>query len=558
MLKGAELMAEAVGSTLGPGGRIVAIEQPGMPPHFTKDGWTVTTGIWLGDAMENMGAHVLREAAHRTLQDAGDGTTSATLIAQWLMKKLDEAINSTERGMFGINKERINVNTIDKLLSIYSEALEKRVLELRTEVGQNDKELEMVINISTNSDTTIAPIVHEACSYVGLNGAVSIMDARNEHTYIEKFEGFTFKDKGLRHSIQITNHKRRAFEFIGNNTESVRILIVDEGLTRIKPIAGLLEKTFHRDNPESDKPLVIVAHDFDGDALTTILSNFTNAGVPVFAVKAPEFGDNRTNLLNDLAVYTGGTVVGGNSSVMLQSAGSKHIGRCRSIFAKMDMCSFIEGNGDEDKIDARINDLKDQIKESKGEQYADAIKRRLTAITGRSATIYVGGITDAQQKEIRDRVDDAVKAGTAALESGYVTGGGATYLQLAEELVSGELSVRVPHTIKDIEAHNLMVKSCLVEALKRPFEVMVSNAGQDSGLIRSSLKSYRERFLGTSNTTPMNFTVMDVNTCEIGDARELGIIDPSKVISSAIKNAIACASTFVKVEFVMPLTEEGK
>ena len=511
LVTGIDKLANAVTSTLGPNGRNVVIANQGGYPQSTKDGVTVAKSISLEDPIEELGVQMVKQAAIKTADGVGDGTTTSTLLAQNMVK---EGLTSLNNG--------VNAVTIKREIDA---AVKDVVTELRKGISQDissEDQLEQVATISANNDPEVGKLIATAMQKVGREGVVYIEESKSGDTYLETVEGMQF-DRGYKSHFFVTD----------NNTMSCTldnplILIADKKFTSIKELLPLLEAV-----SSQGRPLFIIAEDIDGEALATLIVNKMRGTLKVAAVKAPDFGDRRKLILEDIALLTGGEVFSTDKGMKLDRFDSKWFGETRVITVTKDQTTIIDGKGQPERIETRIEELQQQIEKANSPFEKEKLQERLAKFIGGVAIIHVGGNTETEVKEKKDRVDDALQATKAAIEEGIVPGGGAALIYAREAIVNR-------HTT----GGNIVYKACA-----SPFMKILSNAGytdQESfGLIN--------KLTGKDNWKGYNIT-----SDKMVNMKEAGIIDPTKVTRCAIQNAASVASTILLTEAVVVDKPEDK
>jgi chaperonin GroEL len=511
LVTGIDKLANAVTSTLGPNGRNVVIANQNGYPQSTKDGVTVAKSISLEDPIEELGVQMVKQAAIKTADGAGDGTTTSTLLAQNMVK---EGLTSLNNG--------VNAVTIKREIDA---AVKDVVTELRKSISQDissEDQLEQVATISANNDPEVGKLIATAMQKVGREGVVYIEESKSGDTYLETVEGMQF-DRGYKSHFFVTD----------NNTMSCTldnplILIADKKFTSIKELLPLLEAV-----SSQGRPLFIIAEDIDGEALATLIVNKMRGTLKVAAVKAPDFGDRRKLILEDIALLTGGEVFSTDKGMKLDRFDSKWFGEARVVTVTKDQTTIIDGKGQPERIETRIEELQQQIEKAISPFEKEKLQERLAKFIGGVAIIHVGGNTETEVKEKKDRVDDALQATKAAIEEGIVPGGGAALIYAREAIVNR-------HTT----GGNIVYKACA-----SPFMKILSNAGytdQESfGLIN--------KLTGKDNWKGYNIT-----SDKMVNMKEAGIIDPTKVTRTAIENAASVAGTILLTECTVVDKPEDK
>ncbi len=504
MLRGIEVLAHAVRITLGPKGRNALIERPFGAPRVTKDGVTVAKEIELEDKFENMGAQLVREVASKTSDIAGDGTTTATILAHAIIKEGDKLAAA-------------GANPMDLKRGI-DLAVERAVDEIRAKAKKvtSNAEIAQVATISANGDGEIGGIIAEAMAKVGHEGAITVEEAKSMTTELEIVEGMEF-DRGYISPYFVTNAEKMFAEL-----EDCLILIHEKKLSGLQPILPLLESVV-----QSGKPLLIIAEDVEGEALATLVVNKLRGGLKVAAVKAPGFGDRRKAILEDIAILTGGTVISEDLGIKLENVTLAMLGRAQKVKIEKEATTIIGGAGNKADITARIGQIKAQIEETTSDYDREKLQERLAKLTGGVAIIKVGGATETEVKERKDRVEDAVHATRAAVEEGILPGGGLPLLH-ASKALDGLAAGN-----EDQKAGIQIVK----RALQWPARQIAINAGEDGGVIAGKILDKNEYGWG-----------FDAQTGEWGDLAGKGIIDPAKVVRSALQNAASVAGLLLTTE----------
>jgi chaperonin GroEL len=504
MLKGVDILADAVKVTLGPKGRNVVLEKSFGAPRITKDGVTVAKEIELEDKFENMGAQMLREVASKTSDIAGDGTTTATVLAQAIVK---EGAKSVAAGANPMDLKRgidLAVNAVVSELKAKS-----RKLTSNDEVAQ-------VGTISANGDQEIGRMIAEAMKKVGNEGVITVEEANSLESELEVVEGMQF-DRGYVSPYFITNAEKMLVEL-----EDPYILIHEKKLAGLQPMLPLLETVVR-----SGKPLLIIAEEVEGEALATLVVNKLRGGLKVAAVKAPGFGDRRKAMLEDIAVLTGGEVISEDLGIKLENVTPAMLGRAKRVSIDKDNTTIVDGAGKKNDIEARIKQIKQQIEETTSDYDKEKLQERLAKLAGGVAVIKVGGATEAEVKERKDRVDDAMHATRAAVEEGILPGGGVALLRAAKALEQ-------LNAVNDDQRTGIRI---VRRALEAPARQIASNAGEDGSIIVGKIvdnKSYAWGYDAESGT--------------YGDLVGSGIIDPTKVVRTALQDAASVAGLLITTE----------
>ena len=511
LTEGVDKMADAVVATLGPNGRNVVISKPGDYPQSTKDGVTVAKSISLEDPVEELGVQMLKQAAIKTADKAGDGTTTATLLAR-------EMIN------MGLKKLNDGANAVDIKRGI-DKGVESIVENLRTnseEIASQDQ-LEQIATISANNDKTVGKLISTAMEKVGRDGVVHIEESKTGETYLETVEGMQF-DRGYKSPYFVTN----------NNTmtavlNDAYILIADHKFTAVKDLLPILEQV-----SQTNKSLLIIADDIDSEALATLIVNKMRGTLKCCAVKAPEFGDRKKLVLEDIATLTGGQVFTKEKGMKLEKFSWEWFGEARAITVSKEKTTIVDGKGSEEKISQRVEELAKQIENSETPFEMESLQDRMAKFVGGVAIVHVGGNTELEMKEKKDRVDDALHATKAALEEGIVPGGGMALLYSQEDVM-----VNLENGNPDYNFGLKVVQS----ACKKPFEQILTNAGKTE--TEAQILSYE--FEGNENS----WEGYNIKHDEKVNMKEAGIIDPLKVTRSALQNAASIAGTILLTEAVV-------
>jgi chaperonin GroEL len=503
MLRGVDILANAVKVTLGPKGRNVVIDKSYGAPRTTKDGVTVAKEIELEDKFENMGAQMVREVASKTNDLAGDGTTTATVLAQAIVR---EGVKNVAAGMNPMDLKR----GIDMAVAAVIEDLKSRSKKIKTteEVGQ-------VGAIAANGEKAIGDMIAEAMKKVGNEGVITVEEAKTAESELEVVEGMQF-DRGYLSPYFITNADKMVAEL-----EDVYVLLHEKKLSNLQALLPILEAVV-----QSAKPLLIIAEDIEGEALATLVVNKLRGGLKVAAVKAPGFGDRRKAMLEDLAVLTGGQVISEDLGIKLDNVTLDMLGRAKRVRIEKDTTTVVDGHGDKASIQARIGQIKAQIEETTSDYDKEKLQERLAKLAGGVAVIKVGGSTEIEVKERKDRVDDALNATRAAVEEGIVPGGGVALLR-AKKALEGLKSAN-----SDVQAGINIVS----RAIESPIRQIVENAGVEGSIVVGKL-------LEKDGNWGFN-----AQTEEYVDMVKAGIIDPTKVVRIALQDAASVASLLITTE----------
>jgi chaperonin GroEL len=515
---GVDKLANAVTSTLGPSGRNVIIEQDNGLPVSTKDGVTVAKSIILKDKVENLGAQIVKQAAIKTGEQAGDGTTTSTLLAQSI---LSEGLDRIKLGSNSVEIKR----GIDKAVKEVVEFLEGESKEITDE-----EQLKQVATISANNDTEVGELIATAMDKVGRDGVITIEESKTGETYLETVEGVQF-NRGYKSPYFVTD----------NNTmtavlQDPLILITDKRLNQIKELLPVLEGV-----SQQTKSLLIIAEDIDGEALSTLVVNKMRGILNCAVVKAPEFGDRRKAMLEDIATLTGGKVISTEKGMRLDKFQPDWLGKAGKITITKDTTTIIDAKGDEEAINIRVEEIKTQIDETTSPYEKEKLQERLSTFIGGVAIVHVGGHTEVEMKEKKDRVDDALHATKAALEEGIVPGGGIALLNASKMLVS---------KLEDLEGDEAVGYDIIVSAIERPFYKILENAGYDHDRIGDIEEAIIEKNDFWQGYNPRTVTLVDMFNS--------GIIDPAKVTRLALENAASVAGTLLITEAVVSNGKEKK
>ncbi len=503
MLRGVDILANAVKVTLGPKGRNVIIEKSFGAPRTTKDGVTVAKEIELEDKFENMGAQMVREVASKTNDVAGDGTTTATVLAQAIVR---EGLKSVAAGMNPMDLKR----GIDKAVLQVVEAIGKKAKKVK-----DSAEIAQVGTISANGEREIGEMIAKAMQKVGNEGVITVEEAKSLETELDVVEGMQF-DRGYLSPYFITNADKMIAEL-----EDPYILIHEKKLSGLQPLLPVLEAVV-----QTGKPLLIIAEDIEGEALATLVVNKLRGGLKVAAVKAPGFGDRRKAMLEDIAVLTGGQTISEDLGIKLESVEIGMLGRAKRVTITKDDTTIVDGSGKKKDIEARVAQIKAQIDETTSDYDREKLQERLAKLAGGVAVIKVGGATEIEVKERKDRVDDALNATRAAVEEGVVPGGGVMLLKATQ-------AITVEGDNDDQEAGIQIVR----RALQSPIRQIVENAGVEGSIVVGKVLESKGANFG-----------YDAQTGEYGDMLEKGIIDPAKVVRTALQDAASIAGLMITTE----------
>jgi chaperonin GroEL len=518
LAQGVNQLADAVTATLGPSGRNVIIEQDMGNPTSTKDGVTVAKSIELKDKVENLGAQIVKQASIKTADQAGDGTTTSTLLAQ---STLNEGLTRIKAGSNVVDIKR----GIDKAVKDVTTFLRDQSKEVTDE-----EQLKQIATISANNDTEVGELIYTAMDKVGRDGVVTIEESKTGETYLETVEGMQF-NRGYKSPYFVTDN---------NSMQAVLqdplILITDKRLTTIKELLPILEGV-----SQQSKSLVVIADDIDGEALSTMVVNKMRGILPVVAIKAPEFGDRKKAMLEDIAILTGGTVVSTEKGMRLDKFDVSWLGKANKVTVGRDSTTIIDAKGEEESIASRIEDIKNQIDNSTSAYEKERLQERLAAFVGGVAIVHVGGHTEVEMKEKKDRVDDALHATRAALEEGILPGGGIALLNASKMLVA---------QIGDLEGDQQTGYDIIISALEGPFYKILENAGHTNdeiGDIEEKIIQENDFWFGYNPREDDFYNMF-----------KEGIIDPTKVTRLALENAASVAGTLLITEAVVTKGKEKK
>jgi chaperonin GroEL len=504
MLRGVDVLANAVKVTLGPKGRNVVIEKSFGAPRITKDGVTVAKEIELSDKFENMGAQMVREVASKQNDAAGDGTTTATVLAQAIVR---EGAKAVAAGMNPMDLKR----GIDVAVETVTKELERN----SRKVTKSD-EIAQVGTISANGDASIGKMIGEAMDKVGNEGVITVEEAKSLETELDVVEGMQF-DRGYLSPYFVTNTEKMVAEL-----EDPYVLIHEKKLTGLQAMLPVLEAVV-----QSGKPLLIIAEDVEGEALATLVVNKLRGGLKIAAVKAPGFGDRRKAMLEDIAILTGGTAISEDLGIKLENVTLQMLGRAKKVRIEKEATTIVDGAGSRKDIDARIAQIKAQIEETTSDYDREKLQERLAKLAGGVAVIRVGGATEVEVKEKKDRVDDALNATRAAVQEGILPGGGVALLRAAKALENLKGANDDQRTGIDI----------VRKALESPIRQIAENAGVEGSIVVGKLTDKGDYAFG-----------FDAQSEDYGDMFKLGIIDPTKVVRTAIQDAASVAGLLITTE----------
>lgn len=504
---GVDKLANAVKVTLGPKGRNVVIDKKFGAPAITKDGVSVAKEIELEDPVENMGAQMTKEVASKTADQAGDGTTTATVLAQAIVGPGLKALAS------GANPMDLK-RGIDKAVKSIVENLKKQ----SENVGKDNKKIEAVATISANNDSEIGKMIADAMEKVTTEGVITVEEAKGTDTYVDVVEGMQF-DRGYLSPYFVTNPESMEAEL-----EGALLLIYDKKISNMRELLPILEKT-----AQSGRPLLIIAEEVEGEALATLVVNKLRGTIKVAAVKAPGFGDRRKEMLKDIAILTGGIAISEEQGYKLENADFSYLGQAEKVVIDKDNTTIVNGKGDKDAIKARINEIKAQIEKTTSDYDREKLQERLAKLSGGVAVLYVGAPTEVEMKEKKDRVDDALHATRAAVEEGIVPGGGVAYIraQASLEKLKGE---------NDDENTGIQI---VRRAIEEPLRTIVANAGLEGSIVVQKVREGKDDF------------GYNARTAEYENLKKAGVIDPTKVTRVALENAASIASMLLTTEAVI-------
>ena len=505
--RGVDALANAVKVTLGPRGRNVVIEKKFGGPSITKDGVTVAKEIELEDAIENMGAQMVKEVASKTADLAGDGTTTATVLAQAI---ITAGLKNVAAGANPMDLRR----GMDKAVKIIIKDIEKQ----SEKVGNSYQMIEQVASISANNDNEIGSLIAKAMEKVKTEGVITVEEAKGTETTVEVVEGMQF-DRGYLSPYFITDADKMETEL-----ENPYILIYDKKISTMKDLLPILEQT-----AKAGRPLMIIAEDVDGEALSTLVVNKIRGALKVSAVKAPGFGDRRKAMLEDIAILTNGTVISEERGFALETANLELLGSCEKIVTDKDNTTIINGEGNSDSIKARVNQIKAQIDSTTSDYDREKLQERLAKLSGGVAVLYVGAASEIEMKEKKDRVDDALAATRAAVEEGIVAGGGVAIVRAAKKLekLTGD---------NDDEQTGINI---IERAIEEPLRQIVANAGMEGSVIVNKVREGKNDF------------GFNAKTEEFENMMKAGIIDPAKVVRVALQHAASVAGMLLTTECVI-------
>ncbi len=514
MQKGVDILTDAVKVTLGPKGRNVILDKAFGAPRITKDGVTVAKEIELEDKFENMGAQMVREVASKTNDEAGDGTTTATVLAQSIVR---EGCKAVAAGMNPMDLKR----GVDAAVDAVVQELRKRSKKV-----SSDEEIAQVGTISANGQTDIGDMISDAMQKVGKEGVITVEEAKSLATELEVVEGMQF-DRGYVSPYFVTNAEKMFAEL-----EDPYILLHEKKLSSLQAMLPLLEKIV-----QSTRPLLIIAEDVEGEALATLVVNKLRGGLKVASVKAPGFGDRRKAMLEDIAILTGGQVVSEDLGIKLENVTLDMLGQAKKISITKEETTIVEGAGKKSEIQGRCNQIRQQIDETSSDYDREKLQERLAKLAGGVAVIRVGGATEVEVKEMRDRVEDAMNATRAAVEEGIVTGGGVALLR----------ATRVLDKVETANDDQRVGVEIVRKALQAPVRQIAENAGVEGSIVVGKLLEKKEQAFG-----------YNAQTDKYEDLVKAGVIDPMKVVRTALQDAASVAGLLITTEAMVAEKPEDK
>ncbi len=512
--KGVDALADAVKVTLGPKGRNVIIEKKFGAPHITKDGVTVAKEIELADAYQNTGAQLVKEVASKTGDDAGDGTTTATVLAQAIVA---EGLKNVTAGASPMDIKR----GIDKAVAKVVESIKSQA----ETVGDNYDKIEQVATISANNDPVIGKLIADAMRKVSKDGVITIEEAKGTDTTIGVVEGMQF-DRGYLSAYFVTNTEKMECEM-----EKPYILIYDKKISNLKDFLPILEPAV-----QTGRPLLVIAEDVDSEALTTLVVNRLRSQLKICAVKAPGFGDRRKEMLEDIATLTGGVVISEEKGLKLEQATIEMLGTADKVTVSKDNTTIVNGAGNKDSIKERCEQIKAQIVATKSDYDREKLQERLAKLSGGVAVLYVGAASEVEMKEKKDRVDDALRATRAAIEEGIIPGGGVAYIRAIDSI----------EDLKGDNADETTGIGIIKRAIEEPLREIVANAGKEGAVVVQKVREGKGDFGYNART--------DVYE----NLHAAGVVDPAKVARVALENAASIAGMFLTTECVIVEKKEDK
>ena len=509
---GVDALANAVKVTLGPKGRNVVIDKKFGAPTVTKDGVSVAKEIELKDPIQNMGAQMVKEVASKTADVAGDGTTTATVLAQAMIKA-------------GLRNVAAGANPMDlkRGMDKATAALVAELRKISREVGSDIAKIEQVATVSANNDSTIGALIAQAMEKVGNEGVITVEEAKGTETEVKTVEGMQF-DRGYLSPYFVTNPDKMEAEL-----ETPNILIFEKKISNMKDLLPVLEKS-----AQTGRPLLIIAEDVDGEALATLVVNKIRGALKVAAVKAPGFGDRRKAMLQDIAILTGGTVISEETGLTLENATLADLGSAEKVTIDKDNTTVVNGVGEKDAIEARIGQIKAQIESTTSDYDKEKLQERLAKLAGGVAVLYVGAATEVEMKEKKDRVDDALHATRAAVEEGIVPGGGTALIRASSALAGVD-------TVNDDEETGVQI---VMRSIEEPLRQIVANAGGEGAVVVNAVREGKGDFGYNARTEVFE------------DLHDAGVIDPTKVTRVALENAISISGMVLTTECVIADVED--
>ncbi|RVV99129.1 chaperonin GroEL [Mesobaculum littorinae] len=514
MLKGVNILADAVKVTLGPKGRNVVIDKSFGAPRITKDGVTVAKEVELEDKFENMGAQMVKEVASRTNDEAGDGTTTATVLAQAIVK---EGMKSVAAGM--------NPMDLKRGIDMATAKVVEQIRAAARDVSGTD-EVAQVGTISANGEAEIGRQIADAMQKVGNEGVITVEENKGLETETDVVEGMQF-DRGFLSPYFVTNSDKMIAEL-----DDCMILLHEKKLSSLQPMVPLLESVI-----QSQKPLLIIAEDVEGEALATLVVNKLRGGLKIAAVKAPGFGDRRKAMLQDIAVLTGGQVISEDLGMKLENVTVDMLGQAKRVSITKDETTIVDGAGDSAEIEARVGQIRNQIEETTSDYDREKLQERVAKLAGGVAVIRVGGMTEVEVKERKDRVDDALNATRAAVQEGIVVGGGVALIQGAKALEG----------LEGINSDQNAGIAIVRRALEAPLRQIAENAGVDGSVVAGKIRESSDLKFG-----------FNAQTEEYGDMFSFGVIDPAKVVRTALEDAASIAGLLITTEAMIADKPEPK
>ncbi|QLL59120.1 MULTISPECIES: chaperonin GroEL [Empedobacter] len=504
--RGVDALANAVKVTLGPKGRNVVLEKSFGAPHVTKDGVSVAKEIELEDPIENLGAQMVKEVASKTNDVAGDGTTTATVLAQAIVR---EGLKNVAAGANPMDLKR----GIDKAVA----GIVANLREQSQEVGDSSEKIKQVASISANNDDTIGSLIAEAFSKVGKEGVITVEEAKGTETYVDVVEGMQF-DRGYQSPYFVTNADKMIAEL-----ENPYILLCEKKISNLQEILPLLEPV-----AQSGRPFLIISEEVEGQALATLVVNRLRGSLKIAAVKAPGFGDRRKAMLQDIAILTGGTVISEEQGITLETATLEMLGTAERVVIDKDNTTIVNGAGNAEQIKSRVNQIKAQVETTTSDYDREKLQERLAKLAGGVAVLYVGAASEVEMKEIKDRVDDALHATRAAVEEGIVAGGGVAFVRALSNL-----------TIDTTNTDEATGVKIVTRAVEEPLRQIVHNAGGEGSVVVAKVKEGNGDF------------GYNAKTDEYVNMIEAGVIDPTKVARVALENAASVAGMLITTEAVV-------